>query len=331
MGVERTSVKRFHRHRLLATVAAGLAVLTLGAAPVVGAAGPGDSGTLDSATMHADTTTGRVAASKPVKPGSVSCGKQTYTKPGGGTWKCTFADEFGGSSLDASKWTPQQTSVSGLHSGPECLVNTPANISVGNGVLSLTARQEAEPFTCNSPLGAYTTQYTSGGVTTYGKFSQAFGRFEFRARFPGATVAGLQSALWLYPEQLKYGRWPTSGEIDVAEAYSLYPDRTIPYIHYAQADTSDKSVTNWYCKLDPSQFHTYVAEWTSTRIRISNDGVTCVDHAIAPAAPLVAPAPFDQPFNVLMTQVLGVNSNAFDPATTPLPATMQVDWVRVWS
>jgi len=324
-------MKRFHRHGLLATAAAGLAVLALGAAPVGAASGgPGDSRDLDSTSMHSDTTSGRVA-SKPVKPGTVSCGKQTYTKPGGGTWKCTFADDFGGSSLDQTKWTPQQTAVSGLHSGPECLVDHPDNVSVGSGVLRLTARKQPAPFTCNSPHGAYTTEYTSGGVTTYGKFSQAFGRFEFRAKFPGATVAGLQSALWLYPEQQKYGRWPTSGEIDVAEAYSLYPDRTIPYIHYTQADTNDKSVTNWYCKLDPSQFHTYVAEWTSTSIKITNDGTTCVDHTIAPAAPLAAPAPFDQPFNVLMTQVLGVNTNAFDPASTPLPATMEVDWVRVWS
>jgi hypothetical protein len=50
-----------------------------------------------------------------------------------------------------------------------------------------------------------------------------------------------------------------------------------------------------------------------------------------PAAPLVKPQPFDQPFFINLTQALGIGANLFDPATTPLPATTQVDYVRVWS
>ena len=38
----------------------------------------------------------------------------------------------------------------------------------------------------------------------------------------------------------------------------------------------------------------------------------------------------DQPFIVSLTQALGVGTNAFDPSTTPLPATTQIDYVRVW-
>lgn len=291
----------------IATVAA-LTMLTTAAASAD--AGPGD---------------------RPARPGSLSCGSTTYLKADGSPWRCTFADGFSGAFLDTRKWSPQQTAVSGLHAGRECLVDSTRNVSVANGVLRLTARKEASPFVCKSPFGSYSTQYTSGGVTTFGKFKQTFGRFEFRAKFPAAKVAGLHSALWLYPEQQKYGMWPASGEIDVAEAYSLYPDRSIPYVHYRQADPTDTSVTNWFCKLDPSQFQTYVAEWTPTKIKVTNAGTTCLEHVIKPAEPFAAPAPFDQPFNVLLTQALGIGSNAFNPATTPLPATMQVDWVRVWS
>jgi hypothetical protein len=50
-----------------------------------------------------------------------------------------------------------------------------------------------------------------------------------------------------------------------------------------------------------------------------------------PAAPLSKPAPFDQPFIIALTQSLGVATTANQPdAATPLPATMQVDYVRVW-
>ena len=170
------------------------------------------------------------------------------------------------------------TASSGFHSGTECFVNSPNNVSVGGGVLSLTVRKEAAPFTCASPVGSYATQYTSGSVLTYGLFSQAYGRFEVRAKLPSAAVKGLQESFWLWPDNSnKYGYyWPQSGEIDIAEMYSQYADRAIPYIHYVPAVT-DPNVTNTNCLIsDISAFHTYVAEWTPTTITIKYDGQTCV-------------------------------------------------------
>jgi beta-glucanase (GH16 family) len=162
------------------------------------------------------------------------------------------------------------------------------------------------------------------------RFSQAYGRFEFRARVSPAQSPGLHSALWLYPASLRYGPWPASGEIDVAEMYSLHPDRAIPFIHYNAAG-SDPTVTNNDCLIsDLADFHRYVAEWTPAGIKIYYDGQLCLQHAFNPVAPLSAPQPFDQPFYVVLTQALGVGTNAFDPASTPLPATTEIDYVRVW-
>jgi hypothetical protein len=39
---------------------------------------------------------------------------------------------------------------------------------------------------------------------------------------------------------------------------------------------------------------------------------------------------FDQPFFLAFTSALGIGSNKFVPGTTPLPATMRIDWVGVW-
>lgn len=83
--------------------------------------------------------------------------------------------------------------------------------------------------------------------------------------------------------------------------------------------------------INPSAFHSYVAEWSPTSFTIKYDGAICMVHNWNPAAPLLGSAPFDQPFIVALTQALGVGENAFDPATTPLPATTQVDYVRVWA
>ena len=162
------------------------------------------------------------------------------------------------------------------------LRHSPNNVSVSNGALNLTARRESGTFQCQYPGGSYETRYTSGMVSTYGRFSQTFGRFEIRAKFPAAKVAGLQSALWMWPvDPNKYGAWPGSGEIDIAEFYSQYPDRVIPYLHYDSAP-SDTTLTNNYCMIsDVSAFHSYVAEWTPTAITIKYDGQTCMSHASA--------------------------------------------------
>jgi beta-glucanase (GH16 family) len=266
---------------------------------------------------------------KPPKPTGLSCGA-TILKPSGSAWACTFDEEFSSSTLDDRKWVVQTTAGSASHGGGDCFVDSPNNVSIANGVLSLTSRKEAAPFTCSSPKGDYTSQYTSGMIMTYGKFSQVYGRFEIRAKFPSIKVAGIQAALWLWPDNpVKYGLWPASGEIDVAEWYSLYYDRVIPFVHYISADPYDTTVTNNYCLIDASQFHSYVAEWTQTKVTITFDGKTCVDHTINPASPLTGSQPFDHPFMIALTQALGVGANAVT-GSTPLPATTQIDYVRVW-
>jgi Glycosyl hydrolases family 16 len=280
----------------------------------------------------------RPAASIPPRPTDPSavpppdaCGARIPDGEGG-YWQCTLTEGFGGAGLDPSRWLAQRTDTSGYQNGPTaCFVDDPDNISVSDGTLKLTARKEAEPFTCQSPFGDFETEYTSGMVSTWDRFSQAFGRFEIRAKISDAQVKGLQSALWLWPDDAtRYGPWPASGEIDIAEMFSQYPDRAIPYIHYEQTEESGH-VTNTSCLIaDLDEFHTYAVEWTATGIRVLFDDQTCLVHLWNPESPLVSPQPFDQPFLVVLTQALGIGTNEFDPATTPLPATTEVDYVRVW-
>ncbi len=263
-----------------------------------------------------------------------SCGNQQTLVADGSTWICSFDTEFTGTSLDSSQWMPITTAASGYTSGAEaCFEDSPNNISVGNGYLSLTAREEAAPFTCTDPYGNFTTQYTSGTVSTYGLFTQTYGRFEVSAKIPPATVAGLQSSLWLVPQDTT----GTPAEIDIAEMYSEYPTLAIPTIHYnydpstANASTNTNITTNYSCTINPNVFNDYVVEWTPTSISMLYNGQTClVDHWI-PSSPLVAPQPFNQPFFINLTQALGIGTNNFDPATTPLPATTEIQYVRAWS
>jgi hypothetical protein len=262
---------------------------------------------------------------------STACGGvPTVQGPGLVTWRCTFSDEFDGSTLDPSKWGVTQTSVTGFRSGGECYMDHPDNVSVANGQLDLTTRALAAKFACLSPVDGWVTRYTSGMVTTARRLEQTYGRFEVRAKFIGSKTAGLQSAIWLWPAAKTYGAWPRSGEIDIAEYYSSNADRVYPFVHYTPT-TYDPTVTNTKCMVDqPEEFHVYSVEWTPQVINLAVDGRVCVSTGWDLSAPLVNPAPFDRPFYLNLTQALGLGQNAFVPGTTPLPASMQVDHVRIW-
>ncbi|MFC5676961.1 glycoside hydrolase family 16 protein [Aeromicrobium endophyticum] len=263
---------------------------------------------------------------------STACDDTQLVKPDGTPWTCTFSDEFGGTRLDRTKWLPQTTAASGYQIGADCYVDDPDNISVGGGSLALTVRKEAEPVACpGARKGDETVDYTAGSVSTWGLFTQARGRFEFRAAFPAMKkalddgVAGPHSALWLFPAEAA-STFPFSGEIDVLERYPQWPDHGVPYIHY-QPDASDQSVTNACRITDPSQFHTYTLEWTPTTLSIAYDGVTCVSHVIKKLDPAYGPAPFDRAFMLVLTQ--GLEAGAATSAT-PTTGTTKVDYVRVW-
>ncbi|MFL6023623.1 MAG: family 16 glycosylhydrolase [Marmoricola sp.] len=257
------------------------------------------------------------------------CGP-TLAKAGAGAWRCTFSDDFDGSTLDPTKWIAQQTSLSGFTAGKDCFVDSPNNVSVADGELSLTVRRESAPFYCSKPGGGFVTDVTAASVSTYNRFSQAYGRFEVRAAFPGVKVAGVHAALWLWPTVVTEA-WPGSGEIDLAEFYSRYPDRAIPYLHYLTW-WYDPNVTNNNCLIDdPSAYHTYVLEWSASTIEIKYDGKTCLRNTSWTPVGHWKPYPFNSPFMVALTQGLGSTGNDYAAGSTPLPATTKVDYVRVWS
>lgn len=305
-------------------------------APTGGRGGSAPAGTGPS--PGAAGTEAVTAGTMQTSPSGTACGGQPTVVSDGVTWTCSFDSEFTGTSLDPTQWQPITTAGSGYLSGPNaCYVDDPANISVGNGYLSLTARKTAQPFACQLPGGvSFTTQYTSGTVASYQRFSQAYGRFEVIAKVPSTSVPGLQSSFWLYPESLDgYGPWPASGEIDIAEIYSQYAELGVPFLHYytngyTSAATDTNVVTNDTCTIDVGHFNDYVLEWTPTTMRMIYNGTTClVDHWV-PASTQSAPEPFNQPFFINLTQALGIGTNQFDPSATPLPATTEIKAVRVW-
>ncbi|HWJ11799.1 MAG TPA: glycoside hydrolase family 16 protein [Nocardioides sp.] len=261
------------------------------------------------------------ASSAPPGVSKPDCGAR-IAKPGGGNWSCTLADQFSGSALDGNVWTGM--TVAG--DGDLCMVNTPKTIAVSGGALHLSAVPTDASTQC--PLRADGTRaaYASGWATTYRRFSQQYGRFEARMRVQAASAPGLHEAFWLWPDT-RYGAdspWPDSGEIDIAETYSTHPDLVVPFLHYAddRLGSVDGLNTAWNCPSSRGEWHTYVLEWFADRLTISVDGRTCLTNTAGASS-------FQKRFIVNLTQFLGGGSNQYD-GRMPLPATMDVDWVKVW-
>ncbi|MDO7869119.1 glycoside hydrolase family 16 protein [Nocardioides jiangxiensis] len=291
------------RPRLAPYLAAALVLLAAGCAPGGPATAPPRSGSS--------------------APASSPCGSPAPARPGGGTWTCAFADDFEGDQLDSRRWRPLLTRDSGVAT-PECRLDLPGTVAVAGGLLRLTARRLPHPVPC-PVVGP--TRFLGGGVSTRGLFSQTYGRFEIRARFPGGPGAGLHSALWLWPEHSLHGA--KSGEIDIAEWRSAQPYRVVPTLHLGRGSAA-RSASSWRCWVrTPERFHTYVAEWAPHHVTITYDGRTCLDVHLDRSAGSRAPDPFDEPYFLVLNQAIGAGGNA-PGEKARLPATMYVDYVHVW-
>jgi beta-glucanase (GH16 family) len=245
-------------------------------------------------------------------------------KPGGGVWECTFADEFNGKSLDRTKWLPQTEFSTGATSpsARSCHVDDPRNVAVGQGTLKLTVRKVSSPVVCQgSPAN-----YTSGMVSTYHLFSQQYGRFESRFKTTATTRSGLQESFWLWPDVRvpSPSVWPAAGEIDIVETYSQHPALAVPFLHFTSYDNWGPipGVNTAYCQASRGVFNTFVLTWTPTTLTIDVNGKTCLENTSGDPA-------FQKPYIAAFTSALGVGSNALT-SNTPIPATMHVDYLRVW-
>ncbi|WP_183407930.1 glycoside hydrolase family 16 protein [Nocardioides marmoriginsengisoli] len=277
------------------------------------------------AALPRRSATSRAQVVRVVRPATDTCGVRP-TKPDGSLWSCTLHDEFTGTSLDRTTWVPQTNFASGVRAAHACYRDDPSVVSQSGGSLNLSVRKVSDPVTCSFAGLSGPTHLIAGGVMTYHLFSQQYGRFEARIRTTATTDPGLHEAFWLWPDDRfpSTAVWPYAGEIDISETYSSHPSLSIPFLHYAADARGSVPGTNtaWDCTAARGEWNTYTLEWGPSRIEIKVNGRTCLVNTSGDAA-------FQKPYLVVLTQLLGVAGNAYD-GRAPLPATMNVDYLRVW-
>ncbi len=193
----------------------------------------------------------------------------------------------------------------------------------GAGNLVITARAAEPGTTCYyGPC-----KYTSARLLTSGKFELTYGRVEARIKVPSGI--GLWPAFWMLGTNIGDVGWPASGEIDVMENVGRQPNRLYGTLHgpgYSGSSGYGKTIDLPAPVAD--DFHVFAVDWLEDRIVWTVDGAEF--HTATPAD--VAPNDwvYNHAFYLLLNLAVGGNFGGPVSPDTVFPASMVVDYVRVY-
>ncbi|UOG77367.1 glycoside hydrolase family 16 protein (plasmid) [Hymenobacter tibetensis] len=247
-----------------------------------------------------------------------NCARQELAQTSSVNWKLVWADEFNKNGKpDPEKWGFAS------RSSPDwaCYcTDTLATTFVQNGELYLRGIINRD--------ATDSVKYKTGCIQTKGKFAFKYGKVEVRAKL--GKGKGSWPAIWLMPQQNKYGFWPHSGEIDIME--QLNSD-SIFYqtLHSNYIDQLKQKTNPVYFNTSPYQvgeYNVYGLEWYPDRLDFFVNGRKTFTY---PKVVGTDPTqwPYDQDFYIILNQALG-GKWVGEIHDQDVPVQMAVDWVRVY-
>jgi beta-glucanase (GH16 family) len=267
-----------------------------------------------------------------------------------------WRDEFNQTKLDDEKWS-REVGGSGFGNGElEYYTSGEQNVFIGSktnaadtGYLVIEARRE------NYGVSPENRQFTSGRINTSGKFNFKYGTIEARIKLPDLQK-GLWPAFWMLGANFPTDGWPKCGEMDILEcgfkddlANNVANKKNNTTMHWFQDNyqTLDPNAPGdgWYGDASATGsttiagsfndgFHTFKLAWTPSSILGYVDNVQYYSFTI-PAADANITEFSTNPYYVILNLAVGGTNfvGITDPAqiTAPLPAQMQIDYIRVYS
>ncbi|NUT32032.1 MAG: family 16 glycosylhydrolase [Hamadaea sp.] len=235
--------------------------------------------------------------------------------------RLVFSDEFNaaaGTGPDTAKWTID----SGTGQNNELQYYTPSGNAAmnGAGALVITARREA--------VGG--REYTSHRMNTGNKFHVQYGRMEARIKIPKGN--GFWPAFWMMGADFLTGRpWPYNGEIDIMEILGRDTTRSYTTLHAPAYNGGGGYGQEHVWPIDLSaDFHVYAVEWDSKGMRFFVDSALVFTASKETVEATRGPWVYDHPFYLILNLAVGGDWPGPPDATTPFPAQMLVDYVRVY-
>ena len=260
----------------------------------------------------------------------------TTVTPTATTWTQVWSDEFEGAAgarVDGAKWVYELGD--GCSSGncgwgnseKEFYTNAAENSALnGQGQLAIVARPAPAGLTCYyGPC-----RYTSAKITTRGKLAAAPGRVEARIKLP--IGQGLWPAFWMLGNAFPTTPWPAAGELDIMEFRGSTPGSSSSAVH-GPGYSGATPFTRTYSLAGGTfgdDFHRFAVEWDAEKVRFFVDDVA---HYAVSRAELqqYGASVIDRPYYVILNLAVGGHFDGDPRSDSVVPATMLVDYVRVYT
>lgn len=260
-----------------------------------------------------------------------------------------WADEFNGAAQqlpDPTKWTYDTGSHDELGNQgwgnrevetycsprgvnpPSCDPHRPNAFLDGDGHLVLRAERKSDG------------RWTSARITTRGLKEFQYGRMEARMKLPVGT--GLWPSFWMLGSNYLTTGWPSSGSVTIAENVSLTQRSnglgpnvirsTLHGPHYFGGNGlwHDFKLPDGG-RVDDGNFHTYGIIWSPGMMQFYVDDPANVFFVRdANDLPEDGEWVFDHPFFFVMNLAVGGDWPGDPDSSTPSPADMVVDYIRVY-
>jgi beta-glucanase (GH16 family) len=240
-------------------------------------------------------------------------------------WQLTFEDNF--DTFDTSKWMTVYDSGGRTNwANKELQWYLDENLVTDNGILNLKAKKES--IYGKDLHGEKQFEYTSGIICSSNGFTQAYGKWEMRVKFPFRK--GFWPAFWLVPKQN-----PTLPEIDVFEYFGIKENIIasvhhwgLDYPHYSGHELEGKGEPFYYVsgKETEGKFADEWMTWTfeclpNSMVWKLNGNIVFEASDGIPTAPL---------YMIANVAVKDWEENGYIVDESIQPYVMEIDYVRVY-
>ena len=259
--------------------------------------------------------------------GTDKCGRSTTIAVPSGYTKLTWHDEFDvDGAPSASNWGYE----TGFVRNNELQWYQSKNATVTGGLLTISGKREQVTNPNYNPNGAdwKTTrqyaQYTAASMTTSGKQSWKFGRFELCGKIP--ISKGMWPAWWALGVS---GEWPSNGEIDMMEYYNG------KILANVATGTSTRWVAKWFSATKAvdatwsASYHLWRMDWDTNAIKLYVDDSLLNSVSLTDAVNADGTTPFRQNAYMMVNLAIG-GDNGGDPSSTTFPQDYLIDYIRVF-
>lgn len=247
-------------------------------------------------------------------------------------YELKWKDEFDSVSLNSADWNVETHEKGWVNNELQEYVNSNKNIYLENGNLVIKpVREKIGDDESGNPV----YKYTSGRVNTQGKHDFTYGLFETRVKVP--TGKGYLPAFWMMPtNENLYGQWPRCGEIDIMEVMGQETNKLYGTLHYGNPHSQKQETYTAKNGDFANDYHTYAVEWEPGKITWYVDGVKYHEandwYSTTEGQGTAAyPAPFDQPFYMILNLAIGGSWVGYPDETTKYEnQAFVIDYVKAY-